>query len=260
MKRLGGIFLAFIMCVMVGIPAFAAEPQEPEMLTMAVGNSDMTNEAWEERVVLSDDQREMLLSSKGTESEENMDNNDVDELAIGYPTGVAGVYIEEIYGYPLLLEVETGSLFYVPGIQTGGVLDNQSQSESLRLTTQQAENLYQPLLDYAVTNGTAGYHYGIVGWYVETKIATTADYPMYIKYTVGTPNFSGVTEEKTVDITANGQWVKVGIALGFPDNYSETEYYHMDAVDGSFTYRAAFNNKILSIPFSSGMSFNCDAV
>ena len=35
MKRLGGIFLAFIMCVMVGIPAFAAEPQEPEMLTMS---------------------------------------------------------------------------------------------------------------------------------------------------------------------------------------------------------------------------------
>ena len=256
MKRVFSLLTLVVMCFMLAIPAFAVGWQVPEALATAVGTSDGTNEAWAERVILSDEQRELLQSSKIVK---DIDSDDADELATSYPTGIAGVAIEEIYGYPLMVEVETGALFYVPGIQTGGVLSNQSQSESLRLTTQQTLNLYQRLLNYAVANGTAGYHYAIVGWYVDTKIATRADYPMYVKYTVGTPNFSGITEERTVNITSNGQWVRVGIALGFPDNFSETEYYHMNAVSGSFTYKAAFSNKILSIPFFSGMSFNCDA-
>lgn len=256
MKRVLSLLTMVVMCFMLAVPAFAVGPQEPQALATAVGTSDGASEAWAERVILSDEQCAMLQSS---EIADVPDNNNVDALATSYPTGVAGVYIEEIYGYPLLLEYETGALFYVPGIQTGGVLAHQTQSESLQLTTQQALNLYQRLLSYAVTNGTAGYHYSVVGWYVDTKIATRADYPMYVKYTVGTPNFSGITEERTVNITSNGQWVRVGIALGFPDNFSETEYYHMNAVSGSFTYKAAFNNNILSIPFFSGMSFNCDA-
>lgn len=253
MKRLGSILIAFVMCVMVGTPAFAAEPQE--MLSVAVGSSGGSNEAWSERVIVSDEQREVFQIFDDGEEAATDTNSAIEPLA----TGISGVFIEEIYAYPMLLEVETGELFYVPGIQTGGVLQNQSQSESLRLTTQQAQNLYQELLDYATLNGTAGYHYGIIGWYVDTKIGTRADYPMYVKYTVGTPNYSGITEERTVNITTPGQWVRVAVAMGFPDNYSDTEYYHMDVLDGTFTYRGAFNNKILSIPFSAGLSFNYDA-
>ena len=79
---------------------------------------------------------------------------------------------------------------------------------------------------------------------------------MDIKYHAGEPNFGIGAEEQTVNIPYTMASLKVGLPLPFPDNYSETEYYHIDGIEGTFTYRAAFNNRILSIPFSAGMAFN----
>ena len=79
---------------------------------------------------------------------------------------------------------------------------------------------------------------------------------MYIKYHAGEPNFGIGAEDQTVNIPYTMASLKVGLPLPFPDNYSETEYYHIDGIEGTFTYRAAFNNRILSIPFSAGMAFN----
>lgn len=108
MKRVFSLLTLVVMCFMLAIPAFAVGWQVPEALATAVGTSDGTNEAWAERVILSDEQREILQSSKIVK---DIDSDDADELATSYPTGIAGVAIEEIYGYPLMVEVETGALF-----------------------------------------------------------------------------------------------------------------------------------------------------
>lgn len=238
MKKMISVILALVMCMTLGVSALAAAPTVGE---------------WSDRVVLNDEQREAFQTMKVAQQ---LDSSNENKSTPYGPTGVAGVYIEEIYGYPLLMEAETGELFYVPGIGTGGELPNKSQSESLRLSTEQANSLYQRVLSYAAANGKEGYHYSVAGWFIETKVATRADYPMYIKYHAGEPNFGIGAEEQNVNIPYTMASLKVGLPLPFPDNYSETEYYHIDGIEGTFTYRAAFNNRILSIPFSAGMAFN----
>ena len=79
---------------------------------------------------------------------------------------------------------------------------------------------------------------------------------MYITYRAGEPNFGIGAEEETVAVSYTNAALTVGFPLPFPDNFSETEYYHIDGIEGEFTYRTAFTNQILDIPFSAGMSFN----
>ena len=129
-----------------------------------------------------------------------------------------------------------------------------SQYSNIKFTKSEAMNLYNRALGVAYTNEPQ-YSYGIVGWYIISEIDLMADRPKYVEYRIAEPNFGVGSDYEKWNVPYEKVRITLQGACAFPDDYSETQYFHIGGVEGSYYYTAD-NGKVLGVPFGAGISVN----
>lgn len=239
MKKIVSLFMIFVFSFALCTTAFAV---------------DTTNSEGE-RVVLTPEEYAAFEASKNNAeiNQQEDTSNDDSARVIGY----AHAGITEIIGYPLMADLNTGEAFYYPHINSKVTFTSINQHASLRLTSNQAARLYSQAITYLSNNiPTEGHSYAIVGWYVETLVQLRADDPRYLEYRIAEPNFNQGTGYDRVDGLKQSISCRLKGACAFPSNASDTEYYHIDGIEGIYYYKSVYNNQLLGIPFSAGITFN----
>ena len=241
MKKIASLLSVIILCLTVWVPASAVELSEQTTVGPLSGTEC-------QRIVLTEHEQAQFEESKTAEE----GANEISPLKLGYSS--AG--IAEIIGYPLLSDLDTGELFYYPNIGRKVTYGLINQSMSMRLTAAEAAEVYDEALQYLNSHiPTEGHSYAIVGWYVETLVQLRSDHPKYIEYRVAEPNFGQGTDYTKANIPYTITSYRIKGACAFPDNASDTEYYHIGGIEGTYYY-ATDTGKVLGIPFSAGLAMN----
>lgn len=254
MKKITSLMLAIALIFSLNVTAYAAEPEavstEPDEYGRVFLTEEQTQAFLESRnsaaAVLEDEQQDEMQDDEGMLR--------VSSLSPGY----VSVGIAEIFTSPLFWERETKRLFYFKEV---GVYESYSTtytSTSIRLTSDQAQAVYDRALQWLKSHSTPGYGYIFAGWYVETLVQLRAidpSKPLYIEYRAAEPNFGAGSEYTKADIPLSICSYRIGVACAFPSNASNTSYYHIGGVEGTFWYKTE-KGSVLGIPFSAGLALN----
>lgn len=259
MKKITSLMLAIALIFSLNVTAYAAEPEavstEPDEYGCVFLTEEQTQAFLESRNSAAAVLEEELLND-----EQQGDEQDEESLlrASSLSPGYVSTGIAEIFASPLFWERETKRLFYYPEVGVQQSWSTTYTSTSLRLTSDQAQAVYDYAFQWLQGHGTPGYGYAIVGWYIETLVqlrAISPSKPQYIEYRAAEPNFGAGTDYLRENVTQSICSYRISAACEFPTNANNTSYYHIGGVEGTFWYKAE-NGKVFGIPFSAGLALN----
>lgn len=251
MKRIISLVMAFTLCLGLSLAVFAAEPtQEVEMEVAAA----LLEGEKEECVVLTEAERAEFLQSMESEGlQEGEASPQIDIPEIYHP----GANITQINGYPLLVEIPSGKLFYYSHIGVAQAFELAGQFMALRVTSDQAQNVYSQAVAYAYNNNAdEGQTYAVIGWYIRANIKLSADKPKSVEYRVAeASSFDSTGAYETYSITSQSANYWIGGACHAPSGVNTDEYFYIEGLEGTFYYRNS-KGTVLGIPFRASMKVN----
>lgn len=252
LKRFLGsfVFLLFLSVSVIG-NAFALQPKIITMDSNDITTEIISEAEHSERIIVDNDSPLVFEKSDLLFDDfEKTTDKDISTKYVGYV--FAGP--NQIHAYPLVCNLNTGDLFYYNTIGDSVYFSMLSQYSNIKFTKSEAMNLYNRALGVAYTNEPQ-YSYGIVGWYIISEIDLMADRPKYVEYRIAEPNFGVGSDYEKWNVPYEKVRITLQGACAFPDDYSETQYFHIGGVEGSYYYTAD-NGKVLSVPFGAGISVN----
>lgn len=236
MKKVTSLFLVLICCLSMSLPAFAAEGTATVEPVSYDGNPG-------ERIFVDEAACKATLEPSPDEEIEPYD--------ISSSAGIA-----EISAYPLLLDLNTGRLFYYPHIGRKVTFSSISQYNDIRLTSSQALALYDEAITFLSNNNPEPTHsYAYAGWWINTLVQLRAENPQYLKWRIAEPNFGQGTDYSELNVPKQFISARLEGACAFPDNASDTERYEIKGIEGLFYYKTNAG-QVFGIPFGASISLN----
>lgn len=246
MKKMTSLMLAFVLIFSLSVSAYAVESSNSAPVADEYG-----------RVFLSEE--ETLAFFEAQDSEDiQPDENELSRAVGSLGPGYVSVGIAETIARPLIWEQETKRLFYLEEVGVKTTYSPLYSNALFKLTTSEADNMYNRALAFMANHNENGYSYFIVGWYVETLVelrTISPSTPLYIEYRAAEPNFGQGSDYEKTNISQSIVSFRIGAACQFPSDANDTEYYQIGGVEGLFWYRAE-NGRVLGIPFGARLGMN----
>lgn len=241
MKKVTSLFLVLICCLLMSIPAFASEATSPV-------DSVPLNEGGSISEPIFVDEQECNVTG---ECIWEFTDDGIGPYDIASSAGIA-----EISAYPLLLDLDTGRLFYYPHIFRKVTFNSISQYNDIELTSNQALALYNAAISFLSENNPEPTHsYAIAGWWINTLVQLRAENPQYLKWRVAEPNFGQGTDYSELNVPNSFISARLQGACAFPENASDTVRYRIKGIEGQFFYKTNAG-QVFGIPFGAGISLN----
>lgn len=248
MKKFVSLILAFTLCLGLSLTAFAAEP---ELEVEGEAAARFLEGEKEECVVLTEAERAQFMEAEAGESDGIVPYITTPEIYS--PTAA----ITQINGYPLLVEIPSGKLFYYSHIGIGEAFGMYGQYMALRVTAAEAQTVYDQAVAYAYNNNPdEGQVYAVIGWYIRANIKLSADKPQNVEYRVAPDNsFDSTGEYEKYKITSQSANYWIGGACHAKSDTNTSDYYFIEGLEGTFYYKTS-KGTLLGIPFRASMKLN----
>ena len=243
MKRLGSMLIAFVMCVMVGVPAFAAEPQETVSVTK-IADGLLNGEC-----VVSLDGEEIAepTTIPGTEATERA------AIIPDLVRPTASPITVEVY--PVITVPEDNNAAYtLNNLRRYKQLSGTAQSEYFELSASATATYMNEINNtmQAYTNQT-GKTCKFAGWQVTCQFKQTATRPQYITMKPTASSLAGTDEVKqTIPPNYNTSIYTIARVFG---PYREIGQRQLFGFNGAFYYKNE-TGTILSMMLASGFIIN----